>query len=209
MSNGKRSWEFAAIPITLTLLGITAIILWAADAGFWAWIAVGIVGLVVIVVLALVYMGRPHHPAAPPPTPKRVDDGVRRVLVIADDDCAPAELGAALAQGDIAHTAVFVVAPALGSRTARWTGDEHAYQDAQRHLDATLGALADLEVEAKGHVGSHDPIQATDDGLREFPADEIVFAINPAGTNWLEDGVVRAAHERYSIPVRELVVGGP
>ena len=208
MSNGKRSWEFAAIPITLVVVGIAAIILWAANAGLWVWIAVGIVMLVAFVVVLVVYMRRPHHPAAPPPTPARVDDDVHRVLVIADDDCAPGELGAALAGEGAGPTAVFVVAPALGSRTARWTGDEHAYQDAQRHLDATLEALAGLNVEAKGHVGSHDPLQAADDGLREFPADEIVFAINPAGTNWLEEGVVDAARARYAIPVRDIVVAG-
>ena len=190
------------------MIGILAILLWAADAGLWVWIAVGIVMLVALVVILVVYMRRPHRPALPPPTPAHVDDDVHRVLVIADDDCAPAELGAALAAGNAGPTAVFVVAPALGSRTARWTGDDHAYQDAQRHLDATLEALAGLNVEAKGHVGSHDPLQAADDGLREFPADEIVFAINPAGTNWLEEGVVDAARERYSIPVRELVVAG-
>lgn len=207
MSNGKRSWEFSAIPITLVVLGITAVILWAANAGLWVWIAVGIVVLAVFVVLTVMYMRRPHHPAPPPPTPAHVDDDVHRILVIADDDCAPAELGAALA-GAGGPRAVFVVAPALGSRTARWTSDDRAYQDAQRHLEATLQALASLNVEAKGHVGSHDPLQAADDGLREFPADEIVFAVNPAGTNWLEDGVIDAARERYSVPVRELVVAG-
>ena len=65
---------------------------------------------------------------------------------------------------------MFVIAPAIGSRreSARWTADEHAYQDAAAHLDATLRALGELEVDATGRVGSHDPLQAADDGLREF-----------------------------------------
>jgi hypothetical protein len=209
MSDNRRSWEFAAIPIVAVMLGALAIILWAADAGVWAWLTVGIVALGALVVWMVVYMRRPHHPArAPAPLPTRVDDDVHRVLVIADDDCPPADLGTALAGTGTDRTRVFVVAPALGSRTARWTGDDHAYQDAQRHLDATLAALSSLGVDARGHIGPHDPLQAADDGLREFPADEIVFAVHPStDANWLEHGVVDDARARYPVPVRELVLG--
>lgn len=207
MSNGKRTWEFSAIPVVAVMLGALAVILWAADAGMWAWLTVGIVALAVLVVFTVVYMRRPHHPSSAP-TPAHVDDGVHRMLVIADDDCSPPDLGAALAGGGGAgRCAVFVVAPALGSRTARWTGDEHAYQDAQRHLDATLAALSSLGVDARGHIGSHDPLQAADDGLREFPADEIVFAVHPeTDASWVERGVVDEARARYSVPIRELVL---
>jgi hypothetical protein len=136
---------------------------------------------------------------------------VYRVLLIVDDACAPAELAAALAaHGEHGQTAAFVVAPALGSRIARWTGDEHAYREAAARLDATLAALAALSISSSGHVGSHDPLQATEDGLREFPADEILLAVHPDGqTNWLEEGVPDAARARYPIPVRTLTVPSP
>jgi hypothetical protein len=207
--------EFGAIPIVVVLLGILAVILWAADAGVWVWIVVGAVVLVALVVVALLYMSRPHHPARPasPSLPAgaaaRVDDGVHRTLVIVDDACGPDELGRAIAGlRAVGPAAVFVIAPALGSRTARWTGDEHAYQDAAAHLEATLQALAALDVTASGHVGSHDPLQAVEDGLREFPADEIVFAAHPEGeANWLERGVVDDARARYPLPVSEISVG--
>ena len=209
-AGSRRSWEFGAIPIVLVAFGILALIMWAADAGMWAWLLVGFVALAALVILAVVYMRRPHHPAAAAalaPVPAHVDDGVHRVLVIADDDCPPADLGAALGSGAGGKTAVFVVAPALGSRAARWTGDDHAYQNAQGHLDATLAALSSLGVDARGHIGPHDPLQAADDGLREFPADEIVFAVHPeTDANWLEQGVVDGARQRYSVPVRELVL---
>lgn len=202
---GRRSWEFIAIPTVLVMFGILAIIMWAADAGVWAWLAVGAVGLVALVVASLVSMRKPHHPGARPPTPARVDDDVRRVLLVADDVCGLTSLRPAF--GDSGSTVVHVVAPALGSRTARWTGDDHAYRDAQLHLDATLQAFSSLGVEAHGHIGPHDPLQAADDGLREFPADEIVFAVHDGGdVNWLEDGVVDAARARYSIPVRDIPV---
>ena len=68
-----------------------------------------------------------------------------------------------------------------------------------------LRALADLGLEATGHVGSHDPLQAADEALREFPADEIVFALHGnGGTEWLEQGVLDLGRDRYAIPVRAL-----
>lgn len=206
--------EFAAIPIVVVLLGLLGVVLFAADAGLWAWIVVGVVLLVALVVVALVTMARPHHPRAhtspsrPAGAAAPVDDGVHRTLVIVDDACAPGELGHAIAGlRKAGPAAVFVIAPALGSRTARWTGDEHAYQEAAAHLEATLQALAELHIEASGHVGSHDPLQAADDGLREFAADEIVFAVHAEDeANWLERGVVEAARARYPLPVTTLKV---
>lgn len=213
MAEGRKSAEFAAIPITIVLLGVLLVVLLAASAGAGAFVALGIVGAAALGVVALVYMRQPHHPAAPavPSLPEGaaplLDDGVRRILVIADDACTPEDLGSVIAGGGNSRTQAFVVAPALGSRTARWTGDESAYQDAAQHLEATLQALRALNVDATGHVGAHDPLQAADDGLREFPADEVVFAVHPDGeTNWLEEGVAAAAGARYPIPVRAVRV---
>jgi hypothetical protein len=210
----RRSWEFVAIPTVPLLLGLLALVLWGATAGLWVWLALGVVAMVVLVAVALVAAPRPHHPAAPS-TPSRpegaaltIDGGVNRVLVILDDTCAPTDLGASIAgRGGARPTAVLVVAPALGSRIARWTGDEHAYREAEKHLDAVLEALTQLDIDAAGHIGSHDPFQAADAGLREFPADGIVFAADPSpDANWLEAGVVDAARTRYPLPMSELVV---
>ncbi len=203
-TKSERSWEFVAIPTVAVMFGILGLIMWAATAGLWIWLAVGVVALAGLVVFVLRTMRRPHHPTEQLHV-ARLDDGVNRVLVIADDSCWPADLEAAFADRRDRPIAVLVLAPVLGSRTARWTGDEHAYQAATEHLDATLAALADLGIEARGRIASHDPLQAADDGLRSFPADEIVFAVHPAiAANWLEEGVVAAARERYAIPVRQL-----
>jgi hypothetical protein len=210
-AEGQRSWEFIAIPMVLVLLGLLALIMLAMSSGLWAWLAVGVIFLTALVTVALLSMRRPHHPSAwsaGDGAAAHVDDGVHRVLLIADDTCDPKTLGAAIAaHGKGGPTAVHVVAPALGSRTARWTSDEHAYQSATEHLDATLKALTDLHIDAQGHIGAHDPLQAVDDGLREFAADEILFAVHPSdAANWLELGVVDAARTRYPIPVSELAV---
>jgi GABA permease len=134
-----------------------------------------------------------------------VDDGVHRVLLLVDAACSASDVQRLVSGGP---TEVFVVAPAVSSRLDRWTGDEHAYASADDHLEQTLGALRGVGVEARGHVGAHDPLQAADDGLREFPADELVFALaGEGGSAWLENGVVETARDRYTVPVRSLALG--
>jgi len=212
MEREKRSWEFAAVPLLLLMLGVLALVFWAATAGLWIWVALGVVAAVAMVAGALVLTGRRRHERQPavPTLPRgaapHVDDGVHRVLVILDGECEPGALGQALAaRSNGRPTEVLVVAPALGSRTARWTGDESAYRNASDHLEAALVALAAVHVRAHGHVGSHDPLAAAEDGLREFPADEILFVVrSPGTTNWLEQGVVDRARGRYPLPVAEL-----
>lgn len=204
--------EFVAVPMVIALLGLLVAILWAFDAGLAAWLAVGAVILVALVAGAVLAMRRPRgavaggevstgfEGAAP-----AVHDGVHRVLLVTDGVCSTGDLEQLVPAGGEGATAVFVVAPAVSSRVARWTGDEHAYAAAEENLEATVRALAGLDCEASGHVGSHDPLQAADDGLREFPADEIVLAlVGEHGTAWLEQGVVDLARERYSVPVRRL-----
>ena len=204
--------ELGAVPIVLGVLGALALIMLAYTQGLWAWLALGAVVLGGIVGTALYRAFTPRHPqGSSSPQPERAagPDGVHRVLVVADDACAPERLGAALARHG-GPTEVFVVAPALGSRTARWTGDDRAYADATRHLDRTLEALGQLHVQASGRIASHDPLQAADDGLREFRADEIVFVVHPdMDANWLERDVLESARARYPIPVKALTVARP
>ena len=103
-----------------------------------------------------------------------------------------------------------VIAPAIGSRLARWTGDESQYVDARKHLDDTVAALAAAGITATGETGADDPLQAADDGVREFGPSEIVFVTKPGtGTDWVERGVIETATARYSVPVthRELSAG--
>ena len=207
--------EFAAVPIVFAVLGALALIMLAYDRGLWAWLVLGVVILGGLVGTALYRAGTARHPPrSSSPRPAREATGpvgVHRVLVVADEGCPPGQLGTALAKHPHGGgTEVFVVAPALGSRTAHWTGDDRPYADALRHLDTTLAALRELRVRASGRVGSHDPLQAADDGLREFPADEVLFAVHPdADANWLERDVLDSARTRYPIPVSTLTVPRP
>ena len=60
---------------------------------------------------------------------------------------------------------------------------------------------------ARGEIGDGDPLQALEDALRTFPADEIVVSTHPPGrSNWLEQGVVENARMRFDVPVTHVVV---
>jgi hypothetical protein len=202
--------EFLAIPMTLIGLGVVAILLLAGDAGLWAWLLVGVAGLIVIGIALWYAMHRERPSAAPAALPEPPDDGTRRLLVVADGVCASGQLrGAISGNGEGGRTAVHVVAPALGSRTARLTGDEQAYAEAEERLQGMLAMLDGLGVSTSGRVGSHDPLQALEDGLREFPARHVVFVIHEGlSENWLEHGVVDAARERYPVSIATVVVPG-
>jgi len=204
--------EFAAIPIVAATLGILFVLFLAYDQGLWAWLLVGALGIVLATLVARAAGRRHRHPSlqsAPTVVATPATDNKHRVLVVADESVTSAAFKEAIAD----HAAgrpieAFVVAPALSSRLARWTGDESAFRTAQEHLDATIAALSGAGITASGEIGSHDPLQAADDGLREFPANEIVFATHPEDTaNWLEQGVVDEARSRYAIPVTHVVVG--
>ena len=59
----------------------------------------------------------------------------------------------------------------------------------------------------EGAVGDGDPLQAIEDALRTFGADEIVISTHPEGrSNWLERDVVGAARDRFGVPITHVVV---
>jgi hypothetical protein len=135
--------------------------------------------------------------------------GRHRILVVANETV----VGRAL-RDEVVRRAregdgeVLVVSPALNTRIRHWTSDEDAARDAaQERLDESLAALYENEVDARGAVGDDDPIQAIEDSLRIFGADEIVISTHPLGrSNWLERGVVDRARERFDLPITHVVV---
>ena len=112
---------------------------------------------------------------------RKPDDDVHRVLVVANETVAGSELRREIMErGSLAE--VLVVTPALNSRIRHWTSDEdHAREEAQARLDVSVSSLTGAGVKVRGQVGDDDPIQAIDDALRTFPADEIVISTHPAG----------------------------
>ena len=97
---------------------------------------------------------------------------------------------------------VLVLAPATNSAFAHWLSDlRKARFDAQRRLTLTLATLATVDVDARGEVGDSDTVQAVEDTLRSFPAQEVVFVIRHGG-----QGDVGEVRRRLDRPVRVLEV---
>jgi hypothetical protein len=85
--------------------------------------------------------------------------------------------------------------------------EDGARAAAQQRLDNCLARLAEEGLEARGEVGDGEPLQAIEDALRSFGADEIVISTHPEGrSQWLERGVVTGARARFDVPITHVVV---
>ena len=203
MDNPFRS-EAAAFRFLLMTIGAFALIAIGSIINTW-------LGLAVAVVLSAgavgVYLrGRGEAPARQRvvlPSPRL------RVLVVANETVEGHELLETIrgrVQGRPAD--IYVVSPALNSKLRHWTSDEDGARDAARaRLDRSLARLGAVGLDARGEVGDADPVQAVEDALRVFGADEIVVSTHPEGrSHWLERGVVDAVRERFEVPVTHVVV---
>jgi hypothetical protein len=207
----KTRTEFMAIPIVAVVLGVIFLVMLTAEVGVWGWVLFGIAAIIALVAVVALVGRRHQHPSeldAPVTRARAAGDGKHHILVISDGTST----SAAFTDEVVGRAAgrpleVLVVVPALGSRLSHWTGDDQARHDAEGNLEQTVAALSAAGVGARGEVGSDDPVQAADDALREFPADEIVFATHPDDqANWKERGVVEIARDRYDLPVAHVAV---
>ena len=170
-------------------------------------------GLAVFVVLSavvLVWWLRARRVERPPQTaPRPHAQGERRILVVANETVGGHTLRSLILERSLdVEEQVLVVTPALNTPLKHWTSDEDgARAAAQERLDASLAKLAEAGVEARGEIGADDPLQAIEDALRTFGADEIIISTHPEGrSNWLERDVVTKARERFAVPIRHVVV---
>ena len=200
--------EAEAYRFLLLTVGYFALIVAAATIATWLGFAVFVA--LTATAIWLWMRSRSDEPALKPAVPKRVgDEDEHRILVIANETVGGEELLAILrrkAEGVREH--VLVVCPALNSQVRTWVSDEDAARaGAQRRLNASLARLARDGIEAEGEVGDGDPLQAIEDALRTFGADEIVISTHPEGrSHWLERNVVGAARERFDPPITHVVV---
>jgi hypothetical protein len=111
-----------------------------------------------------------------------------------------ARAGARATGADPDEPQILVVAPALSTRVAQWLSDlGTARLGAQRRLAVSLGMLAAAGFDARGQVGDADPVQAVEDALRTFAAQEVVFVTGPD-----HDDDVDEVRRRLDRPVRVL-----
>lgn len=169
-------------------------------------VALGVFLALVLGVAVGIYMKSEPKVREPAVWDRRGEDGRKRILVVANETVA----GRAL-RDEIVHRAggeeveVLVVCPALNSPLRHWVSDEdRARAEAQQRLDTSLAALAGDGITARGQVGDADPLQALEDGLRTFGADEIIVSTHPPGrSNWLEKDLISVARELFSCPITD------
>jgi hypothetical protein len=178
----------------------------AGTGGLWP-------GLITFIVVSAVVVGwwvRAERAERPPRTaPRPHAAGERRILVLANETVGGTTLRQMIRErSEGVRAEVLVVTPALNSPLRHWTSDEDAARAAaQERLDDSLRRLHDVGVHARGEVGDADPLQAAEDALRTFGADEIILSTHPEGrSHWLERGVVEKARERFAVPVTHVVV---
>jgi hypothetical protein len=206
MANPFRSEAEAYRFLLITIGYFAAIVIATLVGGRW-------VGFAVFVALSLVglwwiFRRRPEAPVRTAP-PRRGAENERRILVIANETVAGETLRDEIRRRSAGYEEqVLVVCPALNSPLRHWASDDdQARANAQERLGASLARLAEVGVDARGEVGDSEPLQAMEDALRTFGADEIIISTHPEGrSNWLEKGVVASARERFAVPITHVVV---
>ena len=172
------------------------------------WVGLGVfVALTAGVLAWWLRARREERPRQTAPRPHA--EGERRILVIANETVAGHTLRRMILEKSLdVREEVLVVTPALNSPLRHWVSDDDgARAAAQERLDTSLAKLAEDGVLARGEVGDGDPLQAMEDALRTFGADEIIISTHPEGrSNWLERGVVEKARERFAVPITHVVV---
>ena len=206
MRNPFRS-EAEAFNFLLVSVGVAAAIVIAALAG-GTWWGVG-VAIVTIGGVLWWYWRSGETPRPVPTTPTKQDEvAANRILVIANETVGGSALRERIRQAAEGGAEVLLVSPALNSRLKHWASDEdEARVAAQQRLDTSLASLAADGIAARGQVGDSEPLQAIEDALRTFGANEIVISTHPPGrSNWLEQDLVEKARERFAVPITHVVV---
>ena len=126
----------------------------------------------------------------------------RRILVVADetvvDYVLPEEIRKRAREGDD----VLVVFPALNSRLRHWVSDDDkARAEAERRRELSLKRFEEAGVRVHGEIGDADPVQAIDDAIRAYGADEVVIAPRRRRpTHWLEKNITKRVRKLRHLP---------
>jgi hypothetical protein len=207
MQNPFRS-EAEAYRFVLLLVGYFAAIVVAKEiGGRWAAFVVFVV-LTLVAVLWILRGGKAQRPVQWSPA-RRGAEGEKRILVIANETVGGEPLREMIREKSEGYNGqVLVVVPALNSPLRHWASDEDAARAAaSERLRRSLEHLRRLGIDARGEVGDGEPLQAIEDYLHIFGADEIIISTHPEGrSHWLERGVVDGARERFAVPITHVVV---
>ena len=206
MINPLRS-EDDAFRFTLIVVALLAPVVIVALLSTTA--ALALAGGLILGLLVGLFVLKRQEPSAKAELRPRPADGTHRILVVANETLSGRALRTEIS--DRSHggrTELRVVCPALNTKIRHWTNEEdQARVEAQQRLERLLSGLRGDGVDAQGDIGDDDPVQAMEDALRRFPADEVIISTHPPGrSNWLEHDVLQRAQERFDLPVTHVVV---
>lgn len=132
-----------------------------------------------------------------------------KILAVCAEPISGEALRSAVGEQAVEGAEVLVIAPALNTKLRFLTSDpDPAIERADEVAQESVERMDEEGIDAAGDTGESDPLQAIQDSLATFPADEIVLCTHSSGErNWLEEGVVDEARERFSDrPVRHLEI---
>ena len=79
-------------------------------------------------------------------------------------------------------------------------------EDVAREAAEAVKGTASVETE----VGDPNPLQAIEDALRSFPADELIIVTPPGSeADWLEEDTTRETLERLGLSITHLAIDRP
>jgi hypothetical protein len=204
MRNPLRTEAEAFRFLVVAIVG-AALIVGAARINTWVGLGVAAVAVAGV---SWWYWRQPSP--GPPPVQVRTDEhSAHRILVIANETVGGRVLIEELIRRAGGREAeILVVAPALNSQLRHWVSDDdQARIAAQGRVQASVARLAETGLAVRGEVGDGEPLQAMEDALRTFGADEIVISTHPVGrSHWLEQGLVQKARERFPVPITHVIV---
>jgi hypothetical protein len=133
----------------------------------------------------------------------------KKLLVIATTPVEPGPLRDAVREHAGDEAEIRVVAPASDVSPLQWLASDED-EARERAAKVASGAAESVEPEAartETEVGDTDPVQAIEDALRTFPADEVLVVTRPEDdASWLEQDSAQEARERFGVPVTRLTV---
>ena len=132
-----------------------------------------------------------------------------KVLVMVSEPVSGDIVKSAIGEEAAQDAEVLVVAPALNSKLRFLASDpDEAIARAEEVQQESVERMNEDDIDAAGDTGESDPLQAIEDALVTFEAEEIVLCTNPEGDrNWLEEGVVDDAKERFpGVTVRHVEI---
>ena len=134
---------------------------------------------------------------------------MKHILVVATAPVEPERVRARVVEHAGEDVDIHVVAPASDLSPLQWlaSDEDKARAEAAEVAEEVESAVEPEAEHVEAEVGDPDPVQAIEDALRTYPADEIVLVTHEDDhAGWLEEHAGEEAVERFGVPITRLAV---